>query len=288
MIRYPITEQELIARINLLSPKWMGAAAERTQAFVDAGQYLDGNDFWGTIKQVYIELQHEKCAYCETRLQGSALASKVHEVEHYRPKSSVKAWPNRAIARWKDFTHDWPTGAASAIGYFRLAYHHLNYAIACTRCNSTLKANYFPVRGPRDFNSQSPQTMQSEAALLLYPISSVDPDDPEDIITFDGVLAIPAHPQGPAYERAITNIEFFQLNSQDLTSRRADCLRGLCLALDPSGSDAYQRKKMKVAEALCSPKSAFSACSRAFRTLWSADPARAQRIAELLFEDLDD
>lgn len=288
MIRYPISEQDLENRIDALAPKWRQAANDRTQTYVEAGRYIAGNDFWGAIKQVYIDLQHEKCAYCETKLQGSALASKVHEVEHYRPKSSIKAWPNRAIARWKNFRHDWPTGGANATGYYRLAYHHLNYAIACTRCNSTLKSNYFPIRGARDFDSQTPLAMQAESALLLYPIASVDPDDPEDIITFDGVLAVPVHAAGPSYERAMTNIEFFQLNSQDLTSGRADCLRALFLALDSSGSDKQRRKKRQYAKDLCSQKSAFSACARAYRTLWNTNRARAEIIADILFEELDD
>lgn len=289
MIRYPISEAELIKRINLQNKNWIRRAKSRTESYIDAGEYnSDEGEFWGLIKQVYIDLQHEKCAYCETKLQGAVLASKVHEVEHYRPKSSVKAWPNRAIEYWKNFPDEWPTGDASDSGYYRLAYHHLNYAIACTRCNSTLKSNYFPVRGPRDFQSLTPTDMQAESALLLYPVSSVDPDDPEDIITFDGVLAEPAHSEGPAYERAVTNIEFFQLNSQDLTSRRADCLRALSLALDPGGSPSQQREKAKFTKALCGEQSPFSACARAYKRLHEENPQRAAEIAALLFDELSD
>ena len=287
MIRYSISEAELVARINKQSKNWIARARERTQAYVEAGDFTDGSDFWGLIKQVYIDLQHEKCAYCETKLQGAALASKVHEVEHYRPKSSIKAWPNRKVEYWKDFNYPWATGKASSKGYYRLVYHPLNYAIACTRCNSTLKSNYFPVRGRRDFDSESPTTMQGESALLLYPVSSVDPDDPERIITFDGVLAIPVSKEGPAYERAITNIEFFQLNHQDLTSRRAECIRDLWIALTMASSTPKHKKVAeKAVESLCSTQSQFSACANAYRRLFQSDRAKADAMATLIIQAL--
>lgn len=285
MIRYPVSETELVALIKKKQQNWFDKAEERTLSYVADGKYSGGSEFWGQIKQVYIDLQYEKCAYCETKLQGADLASKVHEVEHYRPKSSIKAWPNRAISYWKDFHHDWPTGEASDKGYYRLAYHYLNYAIACTRCNSTLKSNYFPIRGPRDFVSDSPTTMQGESALLLYPISSVDPDDPEHIITFDGVLAVPVKDQGPGYERAVTTIEFFQLNHQDLTSRRAEQIRHLWTALTLAEASAeYKQPADKVILGLCSPRNEFSACLNAYHRLYQTDKAKAEKIARLIIE----
>lgn len=287
MIRYPISEAELVTRINKQSKNWIKRAKERTQAYVEADRYTDQSEFWGQIKQVYIDLQHEKCAYCETKLQGAVLASKVHEVEHYRPKSSIKAWPNKKVEYWKDFNPDWATGKASAKGYYRLAYHHLNYAIACTRCNSTLKSNYFPVRGPRDFESASPTTMQGESALLLYPVSSVDTDDPEHIITFDGVLAVPVNKHGPAYERAMTNIEFFQLNHQDLTSRRAECIRDVWIALTMADSmPAHRAMAEKAISSLCSPQSQFSSCVNAYRQLFQSDREKADEMAKLIIQAL--
>ena len=197
----------------------------------------------------------------------------------------IKAWPNRSISYWKDFNHPWETGQADTKGYYRLAYHHLNYAIACTRCNSTLKSNYFPIRGPRDFDSDAPTTMQGEAALLLYPISSVDPDDPEHIITFDGVLAVPVSNAGPDYERAMTTIEFFQLNHQDLTSRRAEQIRHLWTALTLSAASVeYKKAAEKIILSLCSPQNEFSACLNAYHHLYQADKAKAEKIAHLIIE----
>ncbi|KJZ38202.1 hypothetical protein LOY55_06415 [Pseudomonas sp. B21-040] len=287
MIRYPISEAELIALINGKKPNWLGRAQQRTQHYVDAGGYTDDSDFWGEIKQVYITLQHEKCAYCETKLQGAVLASKVHEVEHYRPKSEVKTWPNHNVEHWKKFKPAWTTGAGSKVGYYKLAYHHLNYAIACTRCNSTLKSSYFPIRGNRDTQNGDPADMQDESALLLYPVSMTDADDPQDIITFNGVLAVPKHNSGPAYERAVTNIEFFQLNHEDLTSRRAEEIRTCWLALQMSRNVPQDKQMYDDTIALmCSPESAFSSCVSAFFLLSQTDYPVAETMARFIIKAL--
>jgi len=283
MIRYPILEKDLIARIKAQNKTWFSRAKARTSTYIAAGKYTGGNEFWGQIKSVYISLQYEKCAYCETKLQGAVLASKVHEVEHYRPKSSIQAWP-------KQF--GWPTGVASTTGYYKLAYHHFNYAIACTRCNSTLKSNFFPIRGPRDVQNADPAQMADERALLLYPISTVDADDPQTIITFDGVLAIPSQRMGPTYERAVTNIEFFQLNHEDLTSRRALALIELWIALEALASDNTAVETRKVAQKLvtlrCSAQGEFTACNVAFQQLYQSDHDAAKQMALLLAQSLPD
>ncbi len=281
MIRYAIDPATLIDRIRVLKPDWLDRAQARTLQYEQLQDYGDGTDFWGQIKQVYIDLQHEKCAYCETKLQGAAYASKVHEVEHFRPKSSVKAWPDRNKAAWKDFPAGITTGAAHDKGYYRLAYHPFNYAIACTRCNSTLKSNHFPVRGSRNLTLADPSLGQGEDALLLYPVSDVD-SDPADIIRFDGVLAVPAQAAGAAHERALTTIWFFDLNHQDLTSRRAEMLGFLWGALESHrlATDAADRRFAKdTIDAVCSEAGQFSACMNAFRQLYQQHRADAREKA---------
>ncbi|MFL1478340.1 HNH endonuclease family protein [Pseudomonas grimontii] len=281
MIRYPILEADLVAQIKIEKKSWLKRASTRTAVYVAAGGYTGRSEFWGEIKGVYITLQHEKCAYCETKLQGSELASKVHEVEHYRPKSSVKEWTH---------SRGWATGSNSTIGYYPLAYHYFNYAIGCTRCNSTLKSNFFPILGPRDVRNINPANMQLEQPLLLYPISSIDKDDPQDIITFDGVLPIPKRKKGRAYKRAVVNIEFFKLDHEDLTSRRAPGLVSLWVALQSVANPTTGPKDREAAEKIisyrCSPQSEFSACFCAFRQLYHTNFARAQQLAHLLVDTL--
>jgi hypothetical protein len=278
MVGYPIDPQRLIDLINAEKPSWIGRAKTRTDQYAEAHDYTGGSEFWGEIKNVYIRLQHEKCAYCETKLQGAAYASKVHEVEHFRPKQSVKAWPDTGLTYLANFQPPCAMGAASATGYYRLAYHPFNYAIACTRCNSTLKSNYFPVRGPRRVHAEHPQLTAEESALLIYPVSDVD-EDPQALIGFDGVLAVPRHPHGPAFERAVTTIWFFQLNHEDLTSRRAEMIGQLWLNLEflaSSPSLAMRTKLLALIDSICSPWGQFSSCMKDFRALYLADPVTAR------------
>jgi hypothetical protein len=283
MVRYPIARDELIRRIQDFNPGWLAKAQARTAQYAEAQDYTGGTEFWGRIKQVYIELQHEKCAYCETRLQGAEYASKVHEVEHFRPKSSVKTWPDRNRAAWKAFPADIAAGGASAKGYYQLAYHPFNYAIACTRCNSSLKANHFPVRGTRDVALADPSWGHGEDPLLVYPVSDID-SDPADLIAFDGVLAVPNHTTGQDFERALATIFFFDLNHQDLTSRRAEMMAMLWSTLESErlAQSAAERSYARETLALTFGEGGqFSACMKAFRALYAQDRAQALEKAKL-------
>ena len=60
-----------------------------TQASID--RPIDLN--WSNIKYLFINIQHNKCAFCERKLaareDGGAIE---HDVEHFRPKNAIKAW----------------------------------------------------------------------------------------------------------------------------------------------------------------------------------------------------
>lgn len=282
MIRYQVSDQDLRTLIKAKKASWLGDALHRTTLYAQSKDYTGGKEFWGAIKQVYIDLQHEKCAYCETKLQGKVLASKVHEVEHFRPKSSIKAWPDRKRKYWKNFPTSIPTSGAHAKGYYLLAYHPANYAIACTRCNSTLKSNYFPIRGTRDVALADPANAKHEDALLVFPLLEFDAN-PSDIINFDGVLAVPRHAAGPLYERAVTTIWFFQLNHEDLTTRRAEMLGHLWNALEVARTSTDlddQRFAQETVDQACSERAQFSSCMAAFRRLYAVDRALAREKAQ--------
>jgi hypothetical protein len=278
MIRIELERQELIDRINAISATWIGRAKKRTDKYAQSRNYTGGNEFWGEIKKVYIDVQYEKCAYCETKLQGAVLASKVHEVEHFRPKSSISSWPDRKREYWKDFPKRIQTGAADTQGYYLLAYHPFNYAIACTRCNSTLKSNYFPIRGRRTVALADPSHDKDENCLLVYPLSDLAPN-PNKILTFDGVLAVPINKTGAMHDRAVTTIWFFQLNHEDLTTRRAEMLVPLWNILEAARNGPSLKDRIDAQQTLdraCGPKGQFSACMAAFRKLYDHDPAGAR------------
>lgn len=276
MIGYRIPPEKLIAAIDATKPTWIERARARKDEYALAKSYLDGDEFWGEIKGVYINLQHEKCAYCEMKLAGKRFGQKVHEVEHFRPKSRVRPWPGK-LKRLISYVPPCSTGSESALGYYLLAYNPFNYAIACTRCNSSLKSDYFPVKGTRSISEEDVGKLYSEEPLLIYPISLVDVD-PESLITFIGVTAVPTTIAGPDFERARVTIDFFQLNHEDLTSRRAEVIGALYMALkgreketDPVDLAEWQYH----IASLVSEKSAFSSCARAFIQLYQTDKASA-------------
>jgi len=280
MIRIQVTRQALLAAIQQKKPNWLGRAQTRTAAYVAAQDYTGGSEFWGEIKQVYIDLQHEKCAYCETKMPGSQLSVKSHEVEHFRPKSSVEAWPDVRREHWRGLAFGLATGTAHARGYYALAYHPFNYAIACTRCNSTLKSNYFPVRAARDVTLADPSQGWHEKPHLVYPLSDLD-DDPESLITFDGVLAQAAHARGIKRQRALVTIAFFQLNHEDLTQRRARMLWPLWVLLETRATarGALRADADDGIRLACDPGSDASACMRAFCALHATNRPRAEQYA---------
>jgi hypothetical protein len=284
MICYNISPQDLYSRIEKADKNWLGKAKARIALYKKAGSYTGGSEFWGDIKGVFIEIQNEKCAYCETLLAGKEFAKKVHEVEHFRPKSEVQAWPEGAKKQIGEINLKFPTGAACKPGYYLLSYNPLNYAIACTRCNSTLKGCYFPVRGKRLVNDGDPLNMAAEQPLLSYPICNIDGDVGE-MLTFDGVLAVPRKKTGSLAERARVMIEFFQLNNEDLTIRRAHQLGAVYSMLERHRLEKSNTVKVNLDSILTrlqSPAGPYSACVKAFVELYRSQRARATQIGNLV------
>ena len=77
MIRYPTSQTELEHLIQQLSPTWLAEAAQRTVAFQQAGRYRETHPIWNLIKEVYMRVQYNKCAYCERRLAGAAFGKRM-------------------------------------------------------------------------------------------------------------------------------------------------------------------------------------------------------------------
>ena len=102
MIRYDVTPSDLEAAVRRIAPNWLTDAAARTEYFRSVGRYDEDGGTWSAIKDAYMRLQHNKCAYCERKLSGPPEGRIEHDVEHYRPKSVVKAWPTEAMRRHAD------------------------------------------------------------------------------------------------------------------------------------------------------------------------------------------
>ncbi len=285
MIRYAISKAKLEAAIEAEKPGWLAKAKQKTDAFRKAKDFNEpaAQNSWSDIKGVYMKLQHNKCAYCE-RVLGSPQFGKIeHDVEHFRPKNAVKAWPTAKMKTSRGLNYTFSTGDASDNGYYLLAYNILNYTTACKICNTSFKSNYFPIAGARNISSSDFRKVKQEAAFLLYPLGTSD-EDPEQLITFEGVLPVPKIKTGVAYQRARITIDFFGLTRDELLQRRAQILQHLWLAflnLEDQQTNAQKKQlAQRIIDLGTSAKSEQSACARAFFQLCQRDRTLAEVYVE--------
>lgn len=285
MIRYPITKADLEAAIEAEQPGWLAKAKEKTAAFRKAKDFNEpaSQNSWSEIKAVYMKLQHNKCIYCE-RVLGSLQFGKVeHDIEHYRPKNAIKAWPTAKMKSSGGLNYPFSTGDAADNGYYLLAYHILNYATACKTCNSSLKSSYFPIAGTRNIHTSDGKKLKQEVPFLLYPLGTFD-EDPEDLITFEGVLPVPKIKTGTKYQRARVTIDFFALGREELLKRRAQILQVLWLAFltleDTQTPPQRKQLAQRIIDLGIAANSEQAACARAFHRLCQQDRNRAELYVE--------
>jgi hypothetical protein len=229
MIRYWIEQVELDREIDAHATGWRAKAVKKTQTFRVAGKYNEQKGSWSSIKQVYIDLQQGKCAYCERKFGVDEKSRIEHDVEHFRPKSSVQSWPPSG---WKQ-KYNFETGSASTRGYYLLAYNTLNYMVSCKKCNSPFKADHFPIAAKkRQLGTDDFAKLALEKPYLIYPLSDID-EDPEDVITFEGFLPVPAATSGHRSRRGRVTIDFFALDTrEELLRERALLIKDDLRCLD--------------------------------------------------------
>jgi hypothetical protein len=281
MIRYPITSAELEAAIEQEKRGWLAKAKNKTAAFHRARKFNEPNsqNSWGEIKEVFMRLQHEKCAFCDRQLSGLPHGRIEHDVEHFRPKNKVIAWTAR-----KKFSSRFPLGEATDKGYHLLAYNIFNYATSCKPCNTVLKGNYFPIASQRVMNSDDFEKLRLEMPYLIYPISDLD-DDPEDLITYRGILPVPTYRKGHKYRRARITIDFFALDTRDdLLRLRAGIILAIWVAFSVlkthNASNDERADAEFIIEIAKSPNASQAACARAFYELCQNDAAIARKFIE--------
>lgn len=283
MIRYTILEKQLRERVEMTRPGWLEKAALRTESFRVAGLYNESSGIWSEIKSAYMELQGFKCGFCERRLEKSRYGSIEHDVEHFRPKSKVKAWPTETERAERRIDFDFPLGDAADPGYFLLAYELENYVISCKTCNSALKANYFPVAGNRSVTGERSRDLGNEKAYLIYPIGARD-DDPEQLITFRGIVPIPTATRGHKRRRAEVTIRFFELDTREiLLEERAETIVELHVAMAAVGhpDPLTGRAASAAVDRLVDRRSPHANCARSFHDVWLTDNLLAREFAEV-------
>jgi len=289
MIRYDTDLAQLTNKVNALKKTWMTDAAKRTAAFKTAGKYTEAKGNWSAIKDVYVTLQHTKCAFCERALESK----KEMDIEHYRPKNGVKEWPVPKDLQPEAFTFvKVPAGGA---GYHLLPYHLQNYAIACARCNSDIKSNMFPIKGTYQTAGDDPVKLnKKEKPYLIFPIGQLD-SDPEELIDFQGIVPMPKMKKGAlGYERARVTIAFFKLADYNL---RKELFRGRAEAIVKIGTTyrllltkGIPKNIKDDCEAVLAMETSavqlHAACRRAYLALWKTKAKRAT--AENLLTDAID
>ena len=277
MIRINAKESTIKERILQNKPTWLDRASQRTEDFRAAGSYNERSSIWSEIKEIYMDLQNNKCAYCERLLEDPKHGKLEHDIEHYRPKNAVKEWPPNA--HFAEYNYDFPTGLEFPEGYYLLAYNILNYVTACKPCNTNLKSNYFPIGGSQRQQNDNPRNLRPEKPFLIYPLSNID-QDPETLIDFIGIIAKPVGKWGHKHRRGQVTIDFFNLNGREtLRRQRAERINEMWLALVvlervPDSADVAQETITR----LTSPSSSHCNCLRSFLRLYQEDPSEATRI----------
>ena len=279
MIRYAVTLEEVRERVEQEVPGWSARAKERIEKFRCKKKYDEKSSIWSEVKPVFMELQGEgKCCFCERKFESGELGRYELDVEHFRPKGNVKECPQSRVGEGIRMTA--PPGANN--GYYLLAYHLLNYAVACKSCNSGLKKDYFPIAGDYYLRGEDPAEMGAERPWLFYPIGTMDVD-PEDVISFRGVFPRSEHTDPNLRQRGLATIAFFAL---DDVSARKNLLRQRAMAIVvlrgqlAKATDKNNAAARALAGSLLVSSSPHANCARSFARLFREDRAEADAVAE--------
>jgi len=282
MIRYAINKGELEKLIEAESPGWLAKAEARTAEFRKKGVYAEESSIWSAVKPVYMRLQgNGKCAYCEREMESVPLGKIEQDVEHFRPKGSVKGW--KMPSKPSDTKIAFTAAPKKGKGYYLLPYHPFNYAAACKPCNSTLKKDYFPIAGTYNLDAEDPTKLSSEEPYLIYPIGSLD-DDPEDLIEFHGVSPFPVARTGHKRSRALVTIEFFKLDDpekrKNLYRDRALIIMAVFTLLQQTrvGASGGKAAAQATVDGFLKPQLRHLNCAKSFRRLFDSNSGEAQAI----------
>jgi 5-methylcytosine-specific restriction endonuclease McrA len=264
VIRIVTGRFRLLARLGADGALWEGEAHRATERNRALGRHESRRDnLWSRLKPGLVDLQHGKCAYCESDLGSDGVD---WTVDHHRPKAKVQAHPDLP-----ERTVD--VGGAAPTGYHLLAYDPDNFLGCCATCNK-LKDTYFPTAARRVLDTGDRAALREEKPYLLDP-SDLDDPDPERLITWRGPIPLPA-PGLDEHDRrrALATIAVLGLFREKLVKDRIYVLLGVYWAHRDGDTRRLDR--------LCAPDNRFSACARRFRELCETDPAAAQEEFDLM------
>lgn len=286
MIGYPVSVAELKARVESFKPGWTARAAAKTELARRQGNFDGVGSIWAEIKPVFMRLQGDyKCAYCERKLEAEEYGAIEQDVEHFRPKNRVGGWtPSAALREAGVNVAVHPDQNAG--GYFLLAHQIFNYAAGCKPCNSTLKADRFPVAKAHVLDGEDPRKLApQEKPFLIFPVGTWG-DAPERLLAFHGLSPYAVAKTGHARHRALATIELFALGDgvsrKNLFRERAIIIQAMFPQLQvltqPGAGPAKAARARKVIDAAVSPASPHANCGRSFKRLFERAPDQAEVI----------
>ncbi|MGN7713714.1 hypothetical protein [Agrobacterium radiobacter] len=279
MIRYACEPTALEKAIDAVAPRWRARAQDYTSQLYTLGKFEKGSLDWGDVKAAFMDVQHDKCIFCERKYETPQHGKIELDIEHFRPKNAVTLWPSTSATK----TYDFPFGPVGS-GYYWLAYDHRNYAVSCKICNSTCKSNYFPIAGIRGADQETLDELASEEPYLCYPLGSGD-KDPEELVTFNATVAIPAAPGGHDRRRGQVIIDLFELNKRDeLHGQRAAMISLFGMALRLKHAGIATPKELKIIDLMDAPFIPHAGCVRAFKRVYDRAPDEAMRIYDACLE----
>ena len=191
----------------------------------------------GTVKDALINLQHDKCCFCEAQVTHTSHG----DVEHFRPKGGYQQSENDLLER---------------PGYYWLTYDFSNLFFACQKCNEAYKRNYFPLADTTKRAKSHNDDYEQEESLILHPQF----DNPEEHITFDKEVVKPKNGSLKGRE----TIKRTGLDRIKLEDRRFDYYQLLLtLAKVARGNGPEAKEAQEHFKRLGQPTSLFSAMVRA-------------------------
>ena len=173
------------------------AAYEASRAEYENGtrKFRFARNIYGhpTVREALKQAQDGKCSFCEGKQFGPFAPA---DVEHYRPKGSVRQ--NKQ-------------SKAVLPGYFWLAYSWENLYWCCQMCNRSKKRDFFPLKHPTQRARSQADNLAEEEPLILDPGGL---DDPCEHIGFHKEVAVGLTEVGR------NTIQFIGLDRADLEEAR--------------------------------------------------------------------
>ena len=284
MIRYDVTLGELHEMVEMYAPGWTARARKRTESLRAAGRYAESSPIWSEVKPVFMQLQGDaKCCYCERKFESGAGGRHELDLDHFRPKGNVRKWPcpQRLIDGGVSLTAS--PGAGN--GYHLLAYHLLNYAAACKSCNSEYKKDHFPIAGRYTLDGEDPREMDAERPWLLYPIGRLDVD-PEDVISFHGILPQSTSADPLSRLRGLVTIALFGLDSRKILMQERAKIIVLLHTFLVKTENHGETETAEFVGSLLAPTAPHTNCARSFERLFRSNRTEADEIAGMAWRFL--